>query len=53
MLIRAVEAWQASRPHTAWTILAEAGMAELWPHFQRAMLRHNRTRFTRTMTRTR
>jgi hypothetical protein len=49
---RAVTAWRTGRPHTAWEILADAGMAELWPDFQRVALRHARNRYQRAMIRT-
>jgi len=52
VLARAVLAWRGSRPHTAWSILADAGMAELWPEFQRVALRHARNRYTRAMRKT-
>lgn len=51
VLMRAVAAWQASKPHTAWEILAQAGMAHYWPYLRRALLRANRERFERTMSR--
>jgi len=44
-----VTAWRASRPHEAWTILADAGMRELWPHFQRIMLRRARDHYRSRM----
>lgn len=51
VLQRARDAWTAGKPHTAWQILAEAGMAAHWPEFQRTALAHARRGFTRAMTR--
>lgn len=48
-LVRAATAWKAGKPHRAWEILADAGMADQWPAFQRVALRHARARYVRTM----
>jgi hypothetical protein len=44
---RAAEAWRAGRPHTAWEILAEAGLSDHWREFQRTALRVARRRYLR------
>ena len=49
---RAVTAWRSGRPHTAWEILAAAGMADHWPEFQRVALRAARGRYQRAIHRT-
>lgn len=46
---RAAAAWQAGKPHTAWEILADAGLQDEWPVFQRVALRLARRRFVRRM----
>lgn len=51
VLRRAVLAWRDDRPHQAWAILAEAGMADHWPAFQRAMLADARERYLARMGR--
>ena len=50
VLYRAATAWRDGHPHTAWSILAQAGMGELWPEFQRVALRHARSRYQRAMS---
>jgi hypothetical protein len=49
-LRQAVQAWRVGRPHRAWQILAEAGMADHWQEFQRVALRRARERFLARMT---
>ena len=49
VITRAVAAWHAGKPHTAWQTLADAGMGAYWPMFQRVALRHARKRYTRAM----
>lgn len=39
--------WQAGRPHEAWEILADAGLAEAWPEFLRVALRTAGERYRR------
>lgn len=48
-LRRAAMAWRIGRPHRAWEILAEAGMADQWPTFQRVVLQRARARYTARM----
>ena len=50
-LTRAARAWQAGRPHTAWEILADAGLAAYWPTFRRTALSRARSRYLREMSR--
>jgi hypothetical protein len=42
---RAARAWNDGKPHTAWEILADAGMADHWPYFQREAFRSARQRY--------
>lgn len=50
-LDRAVAAWRSGKPHTAWQILSDAGMADYWPTFQRTALRVARKRYTTAVRR--
>jgi hypothetical protein len=38
-------AWRIGRPHLAWQILNEAGLAAEWPVFLRVALRRARERY--------
>jgi len=38
------------RPHRAWQTLQEAGMAELWPTFQKVALQYARQRYEDQMS---
>ena len=50
---RAARAWVAGKPHTAWQILAEAGLTDQWPAFLRvALARARRTYLTHLPPRT-
>lgn len=42
---RAVQAWNAGRPHQAWEILTTAGYGDQWPRFQAIALRQARARY--------
>lgn len=44
-------AWRVGKPHRAWEIFAEAGMADYWPTFQRKALETARRGYTRAMER--
>lgn len=46
---RAVQAWNAGKPHQAWEILTTAGYGDQWPRFQAVALRQARARYGRRM----
>jgi len=48
--VRAAVAWRAGKPHAAWQVLAEAGLAHEWPAFQRVALRQARRRYLTAMS---
>ena len=49
-LTRAAVAWLNGQPHTAWEIINQAGLRELWPEFQRTALRRARRHFLARMS---
>jgi hypothetical protein len=48
-LKRATLAWMADKPHQALDIITAAGMADVWPTFQREQLKAARRRFLARM----
>jgi len=48
-LKRATVAWMTDRPHMALDIITAAGMADVWPTFQREQLKAARRRFLARM----